>query len=271
MLGMNGFRVFNSPTFPLHDLHLITHAMPGSDFLVVVWGNRRSSCGSEVSPVIGVAQIEHRKRVLLVSMLMGTLMRVQIAAIALSAWFLQGPVLVFAVMFFLGLLGLFWAARRAWRSSCCCFGKVILIRLRGRLQALRNPGRRPGLGGDGLFGGALPGLGASSSATATPRPSRSRPFSPPSALSLLAMHDARAGAADPASRRAPVDRMREFPALLAADRGYMFFMIAQTCATAGRIGVPFYILFARHIRLLTGCAEGGKNIGLLSLEAARGR
>ena len=30
--------------------------------------------------------------------------------------------------------------------------------------------------------------------------------------------------------------MREFPALLVADRGYMFFMIAQTCATAGRIG-----------------------------------
>jgi MFS family permease len=60
------------------------------------------------------------------------------------------------------------------------------------------------------------------------------------------------------------DRMREFPALLAADRGYMFFMIAQTCATAGRIGAPFYILFARHIMPLTG-PHGGENLGLMSL------
>ena len=52
----------------------------------------------------------------------------------------------------------------------------------------------------------------------------------------------------------------EFPALLVADRGYMFFMLAQTCATAGRIAVPFYVLFARHVMPLTGA-----NIGLESL------
>jgi MFS family permease len=56
------------------------------------------------------------------------------------------------------------------------------------------------------------------------------------------------------------DRMREFPQLLRADRGYAFFMIAQTCATAGRIAVPFYVIFARHIMPLTGA-----NIGLQSL------
>jgi len=61
------------------------------------------------------------------------------------------------------------------------------------------------------------------------------------------------------------DRMREFPALLVADRGYMFFMIAQTCATVGRIGVPFYVLFARHIMPLTGA-----NIGLESLVLLEG-
>jgi MFS family permease len=45
----------------------------------------------------------------------------------------------------------------------------------------------------------------------------------------------------------------------------MFFMIAQTCATAGRIGVPFYVLFARHIMPLTGA-----NIGLQSLVLMEG-
>ncbi len=59
------------------------------------------------------------------------------------------------------------------------------------------------------------------------------------------------------------DRMREFPALLVADRGYMFFMIAQTCATAGRIAVPFYVLFARHIMPLTGANIGMESLFLL--------
>jgi len=48
-----------------------------------------------------------------------------------------------------------------------------------------------------------------------------------------------------------------------ADRGYMFFMIAQTCATAGRIGAPFYILFAAHVMPITGHG-GGANLGLLA-------
>jgi MFS family permease len=59
------------------------------------------------------------------------------------------------------------------------------------------------------------------------------------------------------------DRMREFPALLAADRGYMYFMIAQTCATVGRIGVPFYVLLVRHIMPLTGATIGLESLVLL--------
>src|SRR5271165_3077874 len=34
MLGMTGFRIFNAPTFLPAYLHLITRALPGSDFLV---------------------------------------------------------------------------------------------------------------------------------------------------------------------------------------------------------------------------------------------
>src|SRR5271170_7146687 len=77
MLGMTGFRIFNAPTFLPAYLHLITRAMPGSDFLVST-GVALQQVGSIVSPVIGAAQVEHRKRVLPVSMLMGTLMRVQV-------------------------------------------------------------------------------------------------------------------------------------------------------------------------------------------------
>jgi MFS family permease len=57
-----------------------------------------------------------------------------------------------------------------------------------------------------------------------------------------------------------VDRLREFPTLFTQDRGFLFFMVAQTLATAGRVAAPFYILFAGHSMKLDG-----KNLGLLSL------
>ena len=56
------------------------------------------------------------------------------------------------------------------------------------------------------------------------------------------------------------DRIKDFPKLIAEDRGFMFFMIAQTLATAGRVAAPFYILYTGHtIRL------SGSNLGLISL------
>jgi MFS family permease len=57
-----------------------------------------------------------------------------------------------------------------------------------------------------------------------------------------------------------MDRIRDFPALFAADRSFAFFMLAQTLATAGRVAAPFYILFAGHSMELDGA-----NLGLVSL------
>ena len=260
MLGMTGFRIFNAPTFLPAYLHLITATMPGSDFLVGL-GQSMQQLGSVVSPVIGAAQVEHRKRVLPVSMLMGTLMRVQIAAIALSAWFLHGVVLVVAIMFFLMLLGLFQGAQGV--AFQMLMAKVIPIRLRGRLQALRNltgglvSAGLAYLAGRYLIGGKAFGNGyATTFVLAAILTSLG--------LTMLAVLMREPEPPVVRAKARTWDRMREFPALLRADRGYMYFMIAQTCATAGRIGVPFYILFARHIMPLTG-VEGGKNIGLMSV------
>jgi MFS family permease len=57
-----------------------------------------------------------------------------------------------------------------------------------------------------------------------------------------------------------MDRIREFPAMFSDDRGFLFFMVAQTLATAGRVAVPFYILYAGHSMQLNG-----ENLGLVSL------
>jgi MFS family permease len=264
MLGMTGFRIFNAPTFLPAYLHLITRAMPGSDFLVSL-GVSLQQLGSVVSPVIGAAQVEHRKKVLPVSMLMGTLMRVQVAAIAICAWVLHGPILVVAIMAFLLLLGLFQGAQGV--AFQMLLAKVIPTRLRGRLQALRNiAGGQVSagvawlagtylIGKDPLHGGVF-ALWHNGYATTFALSAVLTTLG----LSLLAilMREPEPPTVRPRART--WDRMREFPALLVADRGYMFFMLAQTCATAGRIAVPFYVLFARHVMPLTGA-----NIGLESL------
>src|SRR5262249_16267343 len=44
------------------------------------------------------------------------------------------------------------------------------------------------------------------------------------------------------------------------DRGFRYFLIAQTCAVAGRIATPFYVLYASKTIALSGA-----NLGLLSL------
>ena len=269
MLGMTGFRIFNAPTFLPAYLHLITRAMPGSDLLVSA-GVALQQLGSVVSPVIGAAQVEHRKRVLPVSMLMGTLMRVQVAAIAISAWLLQGPMLVAAILGFLLLLGVFQGAQQV--AFQMLLAKVIPTRLRGRLQALRNVAGGQVSAGVALLAGTY--LLGKHPLTGGPLALWHNGYATTFALSsvlttlglsalAILMREPEPPTVRPRART--WDRMREFPALLAADRGYMFFMIAQTCATAGRIGLPFYVLFTRHIMPLTGA-----NIGLQSFVLLEG-
>ena len=258
MLGMTGFRIFNSPTFLPAYLHLIT----GSDFLVGL-GQSLQQLGAVASPVVGAAQVEHRRRVLPVSMWMGTLMRVQVAAIALCAWMLHGTALVLSIMGFLFLLGLFQGAQGV--AFQMLLAKVIPTQRRGRLQALRNvAGGQVSAGVAFLAGAYLIGKG-NDGRYALFHNGYATTFALSAVLttlglSLLAilMREPEPPTVRPRART--WDRVREFPRLLMADRGYMFFMIAQTCATAGRIGAPFYILFARHVMPLTGA-----NIGLVSL------
>ncbi len=132
MLGMTGFRLVNTPTFVPAYLHSIS----GSDFWVGI-GSSLQQLGGIVSPIIGAAQIEHRKKILPVSVMLGLLMRAQILGLAISGWFLVGPMGARASRcFFLFLLGFFQGPQRV--AFQLLLAKVIPIRLRGRLQAWRN-------------------------------------------------------------------------------------------------------------------------------------
>ncbi|MEZ6029501.1 MAG: hypothetical protein R3C46_07090 [Hyphomonadaceae bacterium] len=127
MLGMTGFRLVNTPTF----VPAYIHSISGSDFWVGI-GTSLQQLGGIVSPIVGASQVEHRKRILPVSVTLGFLMRLQILGLAISGWFLAGPpALVFALLF-LFLLGVF-QGRSASLSS---LAKVIPIRLRAMAAGL---------------------------------------------------------------------------------------------------------------------------------------
>jgi MFS family permease len=279
MLGMTGFRLVNAPTFIPAYLHMLAAAsiagfppvlrMFASPDAIVGLGLALQQVGQVVSPIVGAAQIEHRKKVLPASMLMGTMMRVQILGMAVSGWLLSGAPLLIAMLGFLLLLGLFSGAQRV--AFQLLLAKVIPISQRGRLQAWRNVtggliaaglsyaagrwliGAKPYAPGPTVLGVHLWRNGYSTTFLAA--------FVLTSlgltALSLLLREP------EPPKLRPQMrvrDRLRDLPALLRGDRGFMFFMLAQTFSVAGRIAAPFYILYARTTIELTGA-----NLGLLTL------
>lgn len=252
MLGMTGFRLVNAPTF----LPAYLHAISGSNTIVGL-GLALQQVGSVVSPIVGANQIEHRTRVMPAAMWMGGLARMQVLGMAASGWLLSGQSLVVAILAFMFLFGLFMGAQRV--VFGILMAKVIPISRRGRLQAWRNAtggaiaavlayfaGRwfiGPNLFGNGygvtfIFAFILTSLGLSALNMLLREPE------PPTTRSQSRLRE----------------RLADFPRLIAADRGYKYFLIVQMMATAARMAVPFYIIYAGDSIALTG-----GNLGLLSL------
>jgi MFS family permease len=236
MLGQTGFRLVNAPTF----VPAYLHSLAGSDAWVGL-GTSLQQLGAIVSPIIGAVQIEHRKKILPVSVALGWLMRAQILGLALSGWFLRGEPALIAALIFLFLLGLFQGPQRVAFQQL--MGKVIPTRLRGRLNAWRSmtggviAAVLSWLAGDWLVAHHVLGNGyATTFFMAFVLTSAGI-----SALVLLMREP------EPPTIRARStlrERIEDFPALIRDDRGFLWFMIARTFAMGNRIGQPFYFLFA---------------------------
>jgi MFS family permease len=253
MLGMTGFRLVNSLTIMPAYLSMLS----GGSALVVGLGQSLQQLGGIVSPVIGATEIEHRKKVLPVSMWMGTLMRVQILGMGVAGFFLHGKPLLITVLAFLFLLGIFQGAQGV--AFQLLLAKVIPITRRGALQALRN-----------VTGGAI---AAALAWWAGAYLIQKNIFGNGYGVTFLVAFVLTSAGLTALSllMREPIPptvrtktrlmaRVREFPALFRQDPSFLWFMIAQTLATAGRVAAPFYILYAGHSMKLNGA-----NIGLLSL------
>ncbi len=258
MLGMTGFRLVNAPTF----LPAYIHQISGSNTIVGL-ALALQQFGGVIAPMFAGSQVEHRKKVMPAAMWMGGLGRVAILCMALSGWFLKPQSLLWSMLFFIGMFGLFMGAQRV--VFGLLIAKVIPISRRGRLQAWRNAtggaiaavlawvaGKyfiAPNLFGNGysttfVFAFILTSLGLS-------------------ALQLL-LREPEPPTTRPQSRFR--DRLREAPALIAQDRSYAFFLLVQMLATSARIATPFYILYVGHQMHLTGDLLGNLSFAFLGAD-----
>jgi MFS family permease len=252
MLGMTGFRLINAPTFMPAYLYLVS----GSN-TVVGLGLALQQMGGIISPLVAGAAIEHRPKIMPMAIVLGSLGRLAILGMALTGWFLRDQAQVLTLLMFVFLFGVFMGAQRV--AFTLLMSRVIPISLRGRLQAWRNA--VGGLiaavlayfSGKYLIGANVLGNGYATTFILA--------FFLTSAGLWFLQHQIREPV--PPTIREPVrmrDRMRDIPALIAANRDYRWFLIMQMLATSARIATPFYILHVGATMHLDGAT-----LGLLSL------
>jgi MFS family permease len=256
---MTGFRLVNTPTFVPAYLYSIS----GSDFWVGI-GTSLQQLGGIVSPVIGASQVEHRKKILPVSVTLGLLMRVQILGLAISGWFMAGPPALAFALLFLFLLGLFQGPQRV--AFQLLLAKVIPVRMRGRLQAWRN-----------LIGGFIAALlsyfaGSWLIANHVWGNGYATTFFVSFVLTSLGLTALQVMMREPEpptvrARMRLRERMKDFPALLREDKGFAWFMVARTFLMGSRIGQPFLFLYAAYVLGISAEADAvrfGTTLAILS-------
>jgi MFS family permease len=260
VLGMTGFRLIYAPTIIPAYIHLLT----GSAAAVGL-GTALLQLGATFSPIVSGARIEHRSHILPYAIRVGSLMRVMVLGLAVAGWLLTGQALILATLGLFLLLGLFSGAQRV--AFQMLMAKLIPIRKRGRLQGYRN------LAG-GLIAAILAWVAGNyfiaddwlGNGYAT---TFLFAFVLTSAGLLVLQRMVREPAA-PASRPAVPwrTRIRQFPQLL-ENRDFAWFLAAQALATAGgRVGGPFWTLYAGQKLGLDGALIGGLSFAFLGSDTA---
>ncbi|MFU8817333.1 MAG: MFS transporter [Pseudomonadales bacterium] len=251
MLGQTGFRLLNAPTFlPAYILFL-----SGSNIAVGV-ALALQAFGMAVTPLLGATLIEHRSKVLPLGFITGAAMRFSVLGIALSGLLLSPTHALWAIFFWLTLFGLFQGMQGVIFNYL--MSKVIPVSKRGRLTGLRNflagiTSAAVAVAGGEIFLGADPDVAG-----------YSYTFILAFVLTmcgLLALAFTREPEPPTLRQRSSLaQRLSDLPALLRGDPAFTRYVLARSLATAGRMALPFYILYAAASIELSGT-----NLGILTV------
>jgi MFS family permease len=244
MLGQTGFRLLNAPTFLPAYLLLLS----GGSNLAVGLGLALQSLGNMLTPLVGASLIEHRKRVLPLAFIAGGAMRLSVLGIALSGLLFEPRTALICIFGWLLVFGLCSGMQQVTFSFL--MSKVIPVTMRGRLTGLRNflagitSAAVALAGGTYLLGEQPDAQGYSYTFILA------FVLTALGLLSILGMKEPE----PPTMRvRQPIrDRLGDIPALLRSDKAFTRYFLARSLATAGRMAVPFYIVYAGTSLALTG-------------------
>ncbi|MFT7688247.1 MAG: MFS family permease [Candidatus Azotimanducaceae bacterium] len=244
MFGQTGFRLIMAPTFiPAYILML-----SGGSTFVVGLAMSLQALGMTLTPLFGASIIEHRRKVLPLGFLIGGGMRACVLFIALAGFFLEGNAILYAILFFLLMLGLFQGMQGVLFNVL--MAKVIPVSKRGRLTGLRNflagitSAGVAYVGGTYLIGDTPDAMGYSWTFLLA------FVLTSIGLLMLLATKEPEPPIVNP--KMGMQQRIKGIPALLKEDPSFLRYVIARSLATMGRMAMPFYILYAGQSIGLTG-------------------
>ncbi|WP_284124458.1 MFS transporter [Parerythrobacter aestuarii] len=257
VFGMTGFRLIYAPTIIPAYLYMLT----GSAATVGV-GMALLQLGGTLSPILSGARVESRSRILPYSIAVGSLMRLMVLALALTAWFLDGPPLLLATLAIFLFLGFFQGAQRV--AFQMLMAKVIPIAQRGRLQGVRN-----------LLGGGIAAVLAWAAGTYFIEEKWlgngfATTFLFAFLLTSVGLFVLQFGIREPDAPRlrqpVPIrERWGQFGELL-QHRGYRAFLFAHGFSSIARVGLPFWTLYVGEQLGLSGALIGSLSLAYLASE-----
>ena len=245
--GQTGFRLVQAPTF----LPAFLFELSGSD-LVVGAARSLQGLGTVVSPVIGASLIGHRPRILGATMVTSTLMRLQVLGLALAGFLLGGGAAVAALLVFLTLLGFFQGMSQVAVNSLRA--RVIPVRRRGIVNGARHF----------LAGLTSAAVSYLAGAFLLEQDALGNGYASVFLLAFAVGSLGLAGVAmtkEPTSstlrpRESPLAALRGIAPLLREDPAFARFFVARALGSAGRMALPFYIVFAATRMDVTGAVLG---------------
>ena len=249
MLGQTGFRLIQAPTF----IPVYLFELSGSNVIVGV-ARGLQALGMSLTPIFAASVVEHRRRVLPTGLVIGGLMRLQVLGIALSGFFLPQQWTAAAVCLFLGLFGFFLGMQGVVFNTL--ISKVIPVERRGSLVGLRNALAGITVALVGGMGGWLLEVNALGNGYAATF-SLSFVLTMAGLSMLLVVREPESPVVREKTRAR--ERMRDIPALLRNDRGFTFYFVARALGVAGRMAMPFYVIYA-----MTKVEISGAQLGLLT-------
>lgn len=254
MLGMTGFRLVSAPTFVPAYVFLLSGSQSAVGLALAA-----QFIGMAASSIWGATIIEHRRIVMPVVYTVGWLMRLQILALALSAFFLDGYAALLAACLCLALFGFFSGMQGV--SFHFLMSKVIPMNKRGRLTGMRNflggltAAGVAYLGGKYLVGGNFFGNGYATTFLAA--------FILTS-LGITALTFVREPPSPEVRVALPLwQRLNDLPGLLRSDPAFTRFFVARALAALGTVAVPFYAIYAGQYIALSGATLGYLSLAFL--------